>query len=329
MGTFSIIPSSLSVTSGTWKDNTAPAVYGAVSLSTLLQNLIGSPPPYPRVINSWDGVFHTEDAVLRLGLSLSSNIISLDGNAPISFFGLPVGFILSGATVSINSANNGSDATMHFMLQFSTSIESSNLGFGTQTFSHPAVLPSILQLFFRGVGIHVNNLTVGQQTSRWMGRYLLTGTYIILPFTFDVDPSGDVAPGDVITISSDAADPTPLDLTTLSTVTLQYVNPQTGLLVSYTITPTAQTARLYTFTIPSDLPGIPDDFTFDIFATGTSFSGTVLLGTLSVSIADASGIYRLVPGKTDDTFYDQKTSSPVQTNDVKIPDPFFKTGFLP
>ena len=328
MGTFSIIPSSLSVTSGTWKDNTSAGVYGAANLSTLLQNLTGTPPPYPRIINSWDGVFHTEDAVLRLGLSLNSNIISLDGGAAISFFGLPVGFIPSAATLSINSANNGSDATMHFMLAFSTSIESNNLGFGTQTFNHPAPLPSILQLFFRGVGIHVNNLTVGQQTSRWMGRYLLTGTYIILPFSFSVDPSGDVVPGDEITISSDPLAVAPLDMTTLSTVTLQYVDPDDGLLISRTITPTAVSTNLYTFLIPTDLLGIPSDFTFDIFATGTSFSGTVLLGTLSISIPDASGIYRLVPGKTNDTLYDQKVT-PVTTSDVKIPDPFFKTGFLP
>lgn len=44
-----------------------------------------------------------------------------------------------------------------------------------------------------------------------------------------------------------------------------------------------------------------------------------------VFIADPSGIYTLVPGKTDDTLYTHTTPDTV---DVKIPDPFIKTAFI-
>ena len=42
---------------------------------------------------------------------------------------------------------------------------------------------------------------------------------------------------------------------------------------------------------------------------------------------DITGVYKLVPGKLNDTLYD-RTVSPIATNDVDIPNPFFKTGLL-
>jgi hypothetical protein len=55
--------------------------------------------------------------------------------------------------------------------------------------------------------------------------------------------------------------------------------------------------------------------------------GLVLNGQVPLTLLrDISGIYTLVPGKTDDTLYDRQTG---QSNvDVKIPDPFVKTGFI-
>lgn len=63
----------------------------------------------------------------------------------------------------------------------------------------------------------------------------------------------------------------------------------------------------------------------DVGITGEG--GLVLNGQPSMLLLkDISGIYTIVPGKTDDTLYDRQTG---QTNvDVEIPDPTFKTGYV-
>jgi len=59
---------------------------------------------------------------------------------------------------------------------------------------------------------------------------------------------------------------------------------------------------------------------------GTQFAGSVPLGTFTILVADATGMYRLVPGKINDTLYSSARDG--TTYDVKIPDPFGKTGFF-
>lgn len=63
----------------------------------------------------------------------------------------------------------------------------------------------------------------------------------------------------------------------------------------------------------------------DIIIVG---EGGLILGgePISVLLKDISGIYTLIPGKTDDTLYDRQTGQ--ENVDVKIPDPLFKTGFI-
>lgn len=63
-----------------------------------------------------------------------------------------------------------------------------------------------------------------------------------------------------------------------------------------------------------------------IYGNGTQFSGWVNLTPLTVTLVDASGVYRLVKDKTNDTLYDQ--IAPISTYNVKIPNPFIKTGFI-
>jgi len=55
---------------------------------------------------------------------------------------------------------------------------------------------------------------------------------------------------------------------------------------------------------------------------GLNFNGQVAFTLLK----DVTGIYTLVPGKTDDTLYDRQTGQP--SVDRKIPDPTFKTGYI-
>src|SRR5437899_3314694 len=206
-GTFTIVPDSFSISSGTFRDNTSAGVYGALTLATVLSNNIVSagPPPYPQAINSFTGgSVLTEDAILRLGFSLGGNIISLDGNPAISFAGLPSGFTIVSALISIYTTNNGSDATNHFRVTFDPSVESGDLNFiNPRTFAYPGVLPTTLLFFSQGCGVHVNNLTVGQQTSRWFGNYRISGTYTIVSSSWTL-PLTAVKAGDKVTFTSDA-----------------------------------------------------------------------------------------------------------------------------
>lgn len=57
---------------------------------------------------------------------------------------------------------------------------------------------------------------------------------------------------------------------------------------------------------------------------------TITLGTLQVLVANASGVYTLQAEKTNDTLYTRSDFSTfVGTDDVAIPEPFGRTGFVP
>jgi len=58
----------------------------------------------------------------------------------------------------------------------------------------------------------------------------------------------------------------------------------------------------------------------------TEFSGDVPLEPVEIEFADTTGIYRITPGKTNDTLYDPSRDG--TTVDVAIPKPFAKTGFI-
>jgi len=80
------------------------------------------------------------------------------------------------------------------------------------------------------------------------------------------------------------------------------------------------------YCLPPDTPWEePPDAPADVAVLaegGLGFNGATALTLLK----DVSGIYTLVPGKTDDTLYDRQTGQP--SVDVKIPDPSFKTGYI-
>lgn len=64
--------------------------------------------------------------------------------------------------------------------------------------------------------------------------------------------------------------------------------------------------------------------TVKVKVVGTTFSGTVTLGTLNILIADVTGMYVMIKDKRSDTVYDRTGD----TREIKIPDPFAKTGFI-
>lgn len=86
--------------------------------------------------------------------------------------------------------------------------------------------------------------------------------------------------------------------------------------VTFPITPTIQTTTTIVFTVD---PGVH-------VGTAVIFSGSVELGSYTIYLASGSGIYRIVPNKRNDTLYERST--PGNTVDVAIPEPFGETGFI-
>lgn len=73
-----------------------------------------------------------------------------------------------------------------------------------------------------------------------------------------------------------------------------------------------------------DPPNTPTNIV--IICGGPGFDGSVPLGTFTIIVANGSGIYEFVEGKTNDTLY--STARDGSTYDVRIPTPSGKTGFF-
>jgi hypothetical protein len=146
------------------------------------------------------------------------------------------------------------------------------------------------------------------QTSQWL--MVVTWEW---QFQYTIDPpdNSEFLTPPIVTIESDPSDPDPLDLSTINI----FVN-------GTPVTPISQGPNIFTFQIPT---GITDS-TIIITATGTQFSGEVGLAAYMVIEAEASGIYQLTPGKRNDTLYSPERDG--STYNVKIPNPFAKTGFV-
>lgn len=80
--------------------------------------------------------------------------------------------------------------------------------------------------------------------------------------------------------------------------------------------------------------GILFNGSFPFMSTIITGDGGILISntgagpTNLVLSTDVSGLYVLVPGKTDDTIYDRNDPLNITTVDVKIPDPYVRTAFL-
>lgn len=92
---------------------------------------------------------------------------------------------------------------------------------------------------------------------------------------------------------------------------------------TFIIPPFLTASYLYSNKLPlkTEVPII-----ISVIGDGTQFSGSVNLGSLNLYVEEASGIYILTAGKTNDTLY---TGDGNTTQDVEIPDPYIKTAFLP
>lgn len=268
--------------------------------------------------------------LIRFAFSHAAAVISLDGGSPISFDSLPPGLRILTATLSIRNfqpTNMNPDPGNQLFYQRNVLTESGNLG---QTSSHsgliktfaydfsPTGFGTFLDVLNDGFGIRVP-MSVGGSVGQGFVQANIIGTYDTLAFTYTMSPAAgssvDAGPdGNLITISSVLSDPNHLKLNHLT------ISVACG-----AITIVDQTETLFTFYLPVACDGAGSTA---IMATGdgTQFSGSVSLGSLIILLTDHSGIYTLVPGKSNDTLYSSLRDG--TTKNVKIPNPFIKTGFI-
>lgn len=147
------------------------------------------------------------------------------------------------------------------------------------------------------VGVDTANLTIFVEWS--------------MPSSWVIDDTTKTLPDDVISISS----PTPLPLKSI-TVGNTVIEPNDPWVIVWTDV-------LIEIHLP---PDETDDPTIKVEVIGTEFSGSIPIGTLTVTTADLSGIYQLDITAHSDTLYDR--SSGISTQEVAIPAPYLSTYFI-
>jgi hypothetical protein len=320
MGTFIIKPTLISgVNDGHWFRNGGGNSDAQVLLAVNNAGEILSP----------DALVNT-----TMRFTFFGDCIYLDGSAtPISFNGLPAGFTPLSAALTGNIFTAGPNTHFYAQLdEFTESAEMTTDGIFTLAYDFtPPFEPSMLDIVNNGFGYRSNNSNSNNgfrgNSDPFIGGYVagIEGTYEIQGFLFEMEtPTDPIQEDTQITVTS-PDDPLALDFTQVTSVTLDWLDVD-GNPHSITIDPLLWiliTFHIFIFRIPA-LPGNPPIVVVNI--TSTQFSGSVSLGKLiTIFFENATGIYAIVPGKTNDTIYDNDNGG---TIDVKIPNPVWKTGFI-
>lgn len=279
-----------------------------------------------------------------LRLAFTGASFYLDGSpTPIAFASLPSGFTPTAAAVKIGPSITPDNADDLYNLQQGVGVNGPDL---TPTFDYDfsGIPPSALDIYVGGIGLKVFlSVTQAQGNFTEIGPLFdlrVEGTYEINDYSWDLEvPDDPVDTGTKIRVTSNSDDPTDprvLDVDQITTITVTYKDSSdvwqeitvTNITLVYRRITISNIVNILEFTIPDILsidPGDPPK-TLLIRITSTQFSGSVVLGKLiTIYFVDAPGIYRLVPSKHTDTLYDIENGGTV---DVKIPNPFAKTGFV-
>jgi hypothetical protein len=248
--------------------------------------------------------------------------IVLDGAPAIDFFSLPAGFLLESLDIIAvrNQVLITSGATVEIFQDgflVATYVITNGWPLATNVFEEVDVVPNSLYRAFNGQIKIVNTSTINGSLTINIDKISISGDYSI--WSSQLTLASD---GNKITITDGAG-----QLEELTDVQVSYLDPNTGEIFSFTGQIIFQNAFELIFIIPLFIP-IYYQLLFTGIGNGVQFSGSVVLGSLNTLLTDGSGIYTLVPGKTSDTYYDRSTD-PVTTIEIKIPDPFAKIGFIP
>lgn len=257
-----------------------------------------------------------------------SNWISLNGGASLAFEGLPAGLEFIGFGTSNNETSPPPFTTAAGIMDRGSSSDAAKSictwgVHGPTTENCSTVSPTFQNIngFTTGGFLKIidflstlqfalsTTLNIGGDVSLYAGVYKnlkSTGNFDI--YNAVTNDSSNVVTGHVTTLSA----PSLLD----QLATVQIYN-SGGLLATPTIT--SQSPTSLTFTWPSLASG-------NYLLIGTEFGGhQYVLGPFVYILADPSGLYQIVTGKTNDTLYVDHST---MTQNVAIPNPFIKTGFL-
>ncbi len=243
----------------------------------------------------------------------------LDGSlTPLTLNDLPAGFVIDTCLLTVRSPGQWATAAadydwfVSFANELNAPVPAVAAVAATIT---PATVPDAVAVsgFIKFSLTRVAVVSVGVWTYDGL---IVSGTYHIFAFTYNIPLNGtdiDLQKNRLITITSPGG---------VSGLNLAHVTITLG---TCPITIITQTATLLIFSIPDSCSG---DGLVSIIATGdgTQFSGSVPLGSLTILLTNASGIYTLVPGKANDTLYSSERDG--TTYNVKIPNPTAKTGFI-
>lgn len=307
MGTYKLKITSVASKSGAWTVSPGGATNNAALIAAI--TVAGGSSIF---VNGGDGL-------IRWGTEFF-----LDGSVtPTGINSLPSGFHITTAIMTLTTGvdlsaagQNLNTVEMQYAIPEVRNISglAPNSGFD-YLFGHPTVAggpPSALHMFSDGCGINfVRNPADGTPGFLFME---IDGEYEIQAFSWTIDTTSPVEVGQEISISGTDG------LDEVSRVCIQYL---TGsVLHSICINNfNVQTPTHLTFNLPSGLNATT------IYIVPVTFSGSaVLLGSLTLLFEDTTGIYTFVNNKSNDTLYDGARDG--TTNDVKIPDPFAKTGFI-
>lgn len=154
-------------------------------------------------------------------------------------------------------------------------------------------------------------------------------------FSWNVDSPVPIQSGDEITITTFESPPDPpeeppneetLDLTDVD-VEIQFDDGADVITIPITVFIEIKW-WIIKFIMPDLAPFTPWVIKVIIKGGGKQFEGSIPVAIIpTIFFTNPTGIYTLVPGKTNDTIYIQ--DDPPNTVDLKIPDPFAKTGFVP
>lgn len=267
---------------------------------------------------------------------LSSIAFVLDGVNSKSFNGLPAGFIVTAINLNlIANALTIGQGTLGIHSTVAIDIDSySNSGETLSLSGIPLTIDPLtaLNVISQRLGFSYSiNSEVYIGAVFLMNKFAsipsfsLSGTYEIFQSKINVEtPSSSVSIGDEISITT-PPQPDSFDLSKVDDVTVQWID-SSGDIHSIDIPASGFTSQGQ-FLLIFIMPDFEDAVQISIFISGTTFSGFVPLGNFpTINFTNATGIYKLVPGQAYDTLYNQ--DNPPETINVKIPDPFAKTGFI-
>lgn len=345
------------IESGTWGGGSSVWNTDNTSLINSINNAISS---FPGPLGCGKLTVDDPDPTIgshNITLVFGSVVWSLDGNPAVDINGLPAGFTPTSASLKISCDVTGNPATLLLnVLGIDHSYDlNSIISPITYNFDFSGTPPTLVELQSQ-IELKITFTAVNASEFFWDLR--IEGAYDIETFV-EPNPNNTTNPDvfqpgvDNVTVSSPGP-PSGPDLTTITQIDIKKPEPDNTLIVSIPQTCfTTQNITILVFLLPllrlifnvngclpgppyfPDLPCMgplpkcpPPDWKpgkYNIF--GVTFSGSVILGSLYISLKNGSGIYSIVSGKTNDTIYINSPGNN-QTMDFKIPNPFFKTGLI-